>query len=75
MDLMPENTEGTASLASEYVFGDRLGNPRKKYLGVWRDKVSQTWKTTGEGSKGDVGYNFSIAPFVTSRRVGGVDFG
>ena len=75
MDKMPENTQGTATLASEYVLGDFQGNPRKKYLGVWRDKMQQTWQTTGEGSKGDLGYNFSIAPFVTSRRVGGVDFG
>jgi len=62
------NKMGTTR-SSEYVLGDELGNPRKHYLGVWSDAMEEkTWRGPAEGSKGDVGYNFAIAPFVTSRR-------
>jgi len=68
------NTMGTTR-SSEYVLGDELGNPRKHYLGVWSDRLQDTWSAAGEGSKGDVGYNFAIAPFITSRRAGTALFG
>ena len=74
MDALPENSSGTATLSSEYILGDLLGNPRKKYLGVWREKLAATWQGEGEGSKGDIGYNFSIAPFVEQRRAGTAGF-
>ena len=74
MDALPENSSGTATLSSEYILGDLLGNPRKKYLGVWREKLAPTWQGEGEGSKGDIGYNFSIAPFVEQRRAGTAGF-
>ena len=68
------NTMNTTR-SSEYVLGDELGNPRKHYLGVWSDRLQDTWSAAGEGSKGDVGYNFAIAPFITSRRAGTALFG
>ena len=64
------NTMGSSNLHREYIIGDELGNPRKHYLGVWGDIMEPTWKGVGEGSKGDIGHNLSIAPFITSRRRG-----
>ena len=64
------NTKGDSNLHREYIIGDELGNPRKHYLGVWGDVMEPTWKGVGEGAKGDIGYNLSIAPFITSRRRG-----
>ena len=69
------NTRGTSNLHREYIIGDELGNPRKHYLGVWGDVMEPTWKGAGEGASGDVGYNLSIAPFITSRRRGVAKFG
>jgi len=68
------NLEGTTR-SSEYVVGDELGNPRKHYLGVWSDRMKDTWEGVELGSKDAVGYNFAIAPFVTSRRAGTALFG
>ena len=69
------NTRGSSNLHREYIIGDELGNPRKHYLGVWGDVMEPTWKGAGEGAKGDVGYNLSIAPFITSRRRGVAQYG
>ena len=69
------NTRGSSNLHREYIIGDELGNPRKHYLGVWGDVMEPTWKGVGEGSKGDIGYNLSIAPFITSRRSGVAKYG
>ena len=65
---------------SQKVFGDRempishewramsswepIGGPKgykKKYIGVWNDKDEQAWK-------GSIGKNFTVAPFLESRR-------
>ena len=72
---MPENTEGTATLSSEYVIGDDKGNPRKHYLGVFSHPKLDTWEGVGYGAKDAIGYNFSISPFITSRRAGTSLFG
>jgi len=61
--------------SSEYVVGDDLGNPRKHYLGVWSDRLQDTWQGVELGAKDAVGYNFAIAPFITSRRAGTALFG
>jgi len=64
------NKQGT-TLSSEWQFGDQKGNPRKHYLGVWNKESEDAWKGTGSGQ---IGYNFSISPLVTSRREGTASF-
>jgi len=64
------NRQGT-TLSSEWQFGDDKGNPRKHFLGVWNKESESAWKGTGAGQ---VGYNFSISPLVTSRREGTASF-
>lgn len=59
------------SLSEEWQFGDDKGNPRKHFLGVWNKESEDAWKGTGSGQ---VGYNFSISPLVTSRREGTASF-
>ena len=59
------------SLSEEWQFGDNAGNPRKHFLGVWNKESEDAWKGTGAGQ---VGYNFSISPLVTSRREGTASF-
>lgn len=75
MDKMPENSEGSATLGSEYIVGDGKGNPRKKYLGVFSHPKLDTWEDVAYGAKEAMGYNYSISPFITSRRAGTALFG
>jgi len=75
MDAMPENSEGSATIGSEYIIGDAKGNPRKKYLGVFSHPKLDTWEDVAYGAKDATGYNYSISPFITSRRAGTALFG
>ena len=64
------NKQGT-TLSSEWQFGDQKGNPRKHFLGLWNKESEDAWKGSGGGQ---IGYNFSISPLVTSRREGTASF-
>ena len=64
------NKQGT-TLSSEWQFGDQKGNPRKHFLGLWNKESEDAWKGSGGGQ---IGYNFSISPLVTSCREGTASF-
>jgi|TARA_X000001382_G_scaffold45392_1_gene30640 hypothetical protein len=49
-------------ISEEFKYGQAWDGPRKKYLGVWSSPTENTWK--GDG----MGYNFSVAPVLESRR-------